>query len=182
MILWHVGATVAIARYVFRDPAMDLRWVAAGSLLPDVLDKPIGALFFNDIFGTHRLWAHALLFPVLLLFGSILATRRAGALRKGLIGLVIGMFIHLLLDGAWVDPEAFLWPLFGFEFPEIIDSDLGALVSRMVRDPLVWIGEAAGLGYLAWLWLRRLSPGGGLRTFARDGKIPLGTAGGAPHE
>lgn len=176
MILWHIGATLAIVRYVFRDPSMDLRWVAAGSILPDVLDKPIGALFFNDTFGTHRLWAHAVLFPIVLLFGFILATKRGSLLRKGLIGLVIGTFVHLLLDGAWVDPEAFLWPLFGLGFPEIVASDLGALLSRMVRDPLVWIGEAAGAGYLVWLWMRRLKPSGGLRSFFRDGKVPLSTS------
>ncbi len=40
MIFWHLGITVLIARYVFRDPNMDLRWLMLGSLLPDVIDKP----------------------------------------------------------------------------------------------------------------------------------------------
>ena len=40
MIFWHLGPTTLIVRYVFRDPAMDLRWVLAGSLLPDLIDKP----------------------------------------------------------------------------------------------------------------------------------------------
>ena len=59
MIFWHVGVTMAVVRYAFRDPAMDLRWVVAGSLLPDVVDKPIGSILFVDTFDSHRLFGHA---------------------------------------------------------------------------------------------------------------------------
>ena len=32
MLFWHVGATIAIARYTFRDDRMDLRMLALGAL------------------------------------------------------------------------------------------------------------------------------------------------------
>lgn len=172
MILWHVGMTLLAVRYVFRDPTMDLRWVVAGSLLPDLIDKPIGSIAFHGTFGTHRLAAHAIVFPVVGLFAAIAATRRGSAIRKGLIGLVIGVLFHLVLDGAWADPEAFWWPFLGIEFPEVADSAFWPLVRRMLSDPWVWAGEAVGAAYLAYL-ARLVPAAGGFAAVARSGRLPL---------
>lgn len=173
MILWHLGATALLVRYVFRDPRMDLRWVLVGALLPDLVDKPIGSVFFNDTLGSDRLVAHAVVFPVVAMFVVLLVTPRGSASRKGLIGLVIGALFHLVLDAAWADPEAFWWPFFGFEFPPRPDSAIGPLLGRMITDPLVWVGEIAGLSYLVYLWRRYLAEPGAVRRFAGDGRIPM---------
>ncbi|MBU1227637.1 MAG: metal-dependent hydrolase [Actinobacteria bacterium] len=173
MIFWHLGATTLAVRYVYRDPAMDLRWVWAGALLPDLIDKPLGSVLFYAHFGAHRLFAHAIVFPVLLFFVVLVATRRGSPLRKGLIGLVIGTLFHLILDGAWMNPEAFLWPLFGWTFPPADPSALWPLLRRMVSDPLVWAGEAAGAVYLAYLWFGYLRQTDGWTGFLRRGTIPL---------
>jgi membrane-bound metal-dependent hydrolase YbcI (DUF457 family) len=176
VILWHFGATVLIVRYVFRDPDMDLRWVLAGSILPDLIDKPIASVFFHDTFGTHRIFAHSIVFPMLAFAVVLVATKRGTNLRRGLIGAVIGVFIHLLLDAAWATPEAFWWPFFGLEFPRVLDSDLMSLLGRMLSDPLVWAGEAAGAAYLVLLWSRYLRAEGALRQFFRaNGRIGLPT-------
>ncbi len=176
MILWHLGATVLIVRYVFRDPDMDLRWVLAGSILPDVIDKPIGSLLFHDTFGTHRLFAHSIVFPMAAFGIALIATKRGTGLRRGLIGLTIGLFVHLLLDAAWATPEAFWWPFFGWEFPKVLDSDLFSLLGRMLSEPLVWAGEAAGAAYIVFLWRRYLAEAGAMRRFVRlDGRVDLPT-------
>jgi len=172
MILWHLGATLLAVRYVYRDPRMDLRWIALGALLPDLIDKPIGSLFFHDTFGTHRLVAHAIVFPVVALFVVLAATRRRGR-RKPAVAVVIGSLFHLVLDGAWADPEAFWWPLLGWEFPRRADSALLPLLGNMLSDPLVWAGEIAGAVYLLYLWRRYLSDAGELRHFLRRGTIPM---------
>ncbi len=174
MILWHVGATLAAVRYVYRDPAMDLRWVVVGSLLPDLIDKPIGSVFWHDTFGTHRLVAHALLFPVVLFF-VVLVVTRGGPMRKALVGLVIGALFHLALDAAWADPESFWWPLFGWELPTQADSAIGPLLRRMVTDPRVWVGEAVGAAFLASLWMRYLREPGARQVALRKGTIPMPT-------
>ncbi len=104
----------------------------------------------------------------------LIATQRGSAIRKGLIGATIGVFVHLLLDAAWASPEAFWWPLFGTEFPRVFDSDLPSLLSRMLSDPLVWAGEVLGLGYLVFLWRRYLGEAGDLRRFATvDGAVAM---------
>ncbi|MCJ7726958.1 MAG: metal-dependent hydrolase [Acidimicrobiia bacterium] len=173
MIFWHLGATTLAVRYIYRDPAMDLRWVWVGGLLPDLIDKPLGSMLFNGYFEAHRLFAHAVVFPVILFFGVLLATGRRSGLRKGLIGLVIGILFHLIIDGAWTEPEAFLWPLFGWSFPATDPSALGPLIRHMVGNPLVWAGEVAGAAYLVYLWSAHLRVEGGWRQFLARGTIPL---------
>lgn len=175
MILWHLGLTTLIVRYVFRDPTMDLRWVLAGSLLPDLIDKPIGAILWNDTFHNHRLFAHALVGPVVLLTIAMLATRRGTTGRRAAVGVVIGCFVHLVLDGVWTSPEAFLWPLFGFDFPRVAGSDFATLVGDTIRSPYTWAGEAIGAAYLLYVWRRHLSRPGELVGFMRTGRVPMRT-------
>ncbi len=183
MLLWHVGGTILIARYVFRDPGMDLRWVALGSILPDLIDKPIASILFHDTFQTHRIFGHALVFPVLLMVVGLVATTRGTAPRRAVFGVVLGVFVHLVLDGAWTAPEGFLWPFFGWTFPPVAGSDFPTLVHRMITDPWVWAGEAAGLGYLVYLWRRYLAAPGALGAAVRTGRVPMpGVAGAGGQE
>ncbi len=151
MILWHVGATLAIVRYVFKDPNMDLRFLAVGSLLPDLIDKPIGSVLFVETFQTARVYGHALVFPVALLVAVMLLTRRGTLRRKALLGLPIGALLHLFLDGQWANPEGFWWPFLGLDFPEMDPARFWPLLKDTVTDPLILAGEAIGLAYLVAL-------------------------------
>jgi inner membrane protein len=173
VFFWHLGGTVLIARYVFRDPKMDLRWLAFGALLPDIVDKPIGSIIWHDTFGAHRIYAHALILPVIALGAAVVFTARGSVARKTAVTVVLGWFVHLVLDGAWASPEAFLWPFFGFDFPIVARSDFATLVGDMISNPWVWVGEALGAGYLVYLWRRHLSELGSLRRFLRDGQVPM---------
>ena len=93
VIFWDVGGAIAIVRYVFRDPNMDLRFVALGAILPNLVDKPIGSLLFWDHFRNGRIYAHALVFSVGLLVVVMLLTRRGTVIRKALVGLAVGQEI-----------------------------------------------------------------------------------------
>ncbi len=174
MIFWHLGATVAIVRYVFKDPAMDLRFLMFGALLPDLLDKPLAALLLADRFETARVYAHALVFPVAVLAVVMLVTRRGTARRKALLGIPIGALLHLFLDAQWAEPAGFWWPFLGWEFPPMEPHRLGPLLRDTITDPLILIAEVAGLAYLAWLYVRGLrNERGGAAHFLRTGHVPL---------
>ena len=69
------------------------------------------------------------------------------------MALGIGWLFHLLLDGMWTDQVVFLWPFFGLDIPAGEMPYWPLAWERALSDPLRWVEEAAGLAYLAWLWV-----------------------------
>ena len=69
MFFWHIGATIAFVRYTFRDEAMDLRYLAVGAVLPNLLDIPVAVAMWTP-WQAPRLVAHSLLFGSMLMAGS----------------------------------------------------------------------------------------------------------------
>ena len=132
MIFWHVGASVLMFRYLFRDPDVDLRFLAAGAIVPDVIDKSIGRVIWADYFQSGRIYAHTLVFFVLTLTVVMIATTRGSRGRRRWVAFSVGVMFHLILDGMWVVPETLLWPLFGWDFIPSID---GLLVRLARPDP-----------------------------------------------
>lgn len=134
MALWFAGGAFVLVWAVFRDTAIDYRLVMAGALLPDLVDAG---------FGGPRL-PHTLLFSVGLLLAVMAATRGRRRLRRQLLALPIGTFLHLVLDGMWTRTEVFWWPGFGTAW---VGAGLPSL-SRPVS--LLLVQEAVGLLCLAW--------------------------------
>ncbi|WP_418888745.1 metal-dependent hydrolase [Methanothrix soehngenii] len=82
---WPPLASIAGWTYLF---------LALGSILPDIIDKPLGLLLFGTP-NMGRTFAHTLLF--LLILGAI--SLRLRDIR--LASLTWGVFIHLILDSMW---------------------------------------------------------------------------------
>jgi hypothetical protein len=150
LILWHVAGALFLFRWVFRDPSVDVRFLVAGVLLPDLIDLTIGTVVAPGL-GTGQLWLHTLIAPSVVVIVVLVATRR-GARRRAWMALAVGMFFHLLLDGMWTSTEVFLWPLFGLDFPAGETPYWPAAWERALDDPWRWAKEAVGLVYLIALW------------------------------
>ncbi len=157
MILWHAGLALAIVWNVFRDPALDHRLVVAGALLPNVVDLAWG----------RPVYAHTLLAPVVVLVAVMLGTRRRRTVRRRLLAVPIGMFLHLVLDGVWMKPGLLWWPLFGTAFPP----------ARLVPPPgLAVVEELAGAWAVGWfVWRFRLGERQRRREFLQRGRLAAGS-------
>ena len=137
MLLWFAGGAVAIVWAVFRDPTFDVRLLIVGALLPDIVDGP---------FGGARV-AHSIVTAVALLTVTMLATIGRRPLRRRLLAVPIGVFLHLVLDGAFGDARLFWWPMSGLAVPAV---QLPSVARGWWNVPL----ELLGLVLLAWLWPR----------------------------
>ncbi len=136
----------SLSRYV------DLRLLLIGSLLPDIIDKPIGTFFFRETFSNGRIFSHSLLFLAIISFiGLYLYKHRR---KTWLLVLSFGTFVHLILDQMWRTPHTLLWPVYGFTFEkgDISDWILG-LIHTLRTDPAVYVPELLGLAILVWfIW------------------------------
>ena len=135
MILWHLGATIALSRYTFRDERMDLRFLAFGALLPDLIDTPSGLIGFS-IFGAMRLFGHSLLFAGVIM-AAILFTTRRGRPRKKWMPVAIGVLIHLFLDAMWASPETLWWPFLGLDFTPAGAADVAEYMGNVIGNSWV---------------------------------------------
>lgn len=134
MFLWFLGVGFVVVVLVFKSPALDYRVVALGTVLPMVDVLP----------GVPDL-LHTLLGAVVLLGVVMLVTRGRRLSRRRWLGLPIGVFVHLVLSGAWTDAELFWWPAFGWAIP---DAPVPAFGQGVVGLLL----ELAGAGALWWSW------------------------------
>jgi membrane-bound metal-dependent hydrolase YbcI (DUF457 family) len=158
VILWHAGMALAIVWNVFRDPALDHRLIVGGALLPDAVDLVSG----------RPAYAHTLLASVAVLVAVMLGTRGHRAVRRRLLALPIGMFLHLLLDGIWTKPALLWWPFFGTAFPP----------ARLVPPlGLALVEELAGAWALGWfVWRFRLREPQRRREFLHRGRLAPGSS------
>jgi membrane-bound metal-dependent hydrolase YbcI (DUF457 family) len=139
LLFAHLGLTLATARFIGKA---DLAFLALGSMLPDIIDKPLGLIAFGSP-SMGRTFAHTLLF-LLLLIGLSIYTRDIR-----LKSMSWGVLAHLALDSMWNSPVTILWPLLG-DFPEVHRLDtlsyLEAIFSGL-RNPGILIPELLGLSY-----------------------------------
>ena len=108
MLFWFVATAVWSVWFVFRDPKFDYRLVAIAALVPDLIDGLRGAV------GP----LHSVVTSIAVLFAIMIATAGRKPSRQRLLALPIGMFIHLIFDGAFSNTKTFWWPLTGISLSE----------------------------------------------------------------
>jgi hypothetical protein len=156
VILWFAGFSVVAVWMIFHDPAFDYRLVVVGALLPDVID-----IWFGGARVTHAFVTSAVVLMVVMM-----ATRHRRTLRRRLLAIPIGMFLHLVLDGMWTDQRVFWWPFLGPSFRGT------SLPSGAHPVAVVVVQEVAGGIALWWAWMRfRLNEPDRRSRFWRTGRL-----------
>jgi len=137
MLLWFLGSAMLTVWFVFTDPRFDYRLLLLGAILPDLIDLPEG----------HAKWAHSLTVAVGVLAAVMLVTAGRKPVRRLLLGLPIGMLLHLVFDGAFASTKVFWWPFSG---------SWGSVRVPSIDRPwaLAVLLELAGAAMLWWAWRR----------------------------
>jgi hypothetical protein len=148
----HIGITTAIIKkYEKIDDTIniDYRYVFVGSILPDLIDKPINMLLHHGFILEGRLIGHTLLFAIFLLFLGSMNLMQKNNGNIFILGLC--SLIHIVLDGIWLCPQVLFFPLFG------VDSILNF---HMVKIPILttlfssnfyrFLGEILGVFFLVY--------------------------------
>ena len=156
MFFWFAGLSFAAVLIVFSSPALDYRMVMAGAVAP-VAEGFIGGPWV----------LHALIAPVTALTLVMLLTQNRRLVRRQWLGIPIGMFMHLVLDGSWSNAEEFWWPFLG-----VSDVLGGSQVPEFGRPFIVvFVMEAIGLGALVFLVRRLDLLGEGRELFLTKGQL-----------
>lgn len=136
MLIWFLVLAPILVAEVFRSPMIDYRLVALGAVLP----------LAEIVTGVNVL--HTLLGAVVVMTVVMLSTQKRRLLRRRLLGVPIGLFVHLILDASWTRAELFWWPAFGFDFGP-------STLPEFDRPLIVGVAlELIGLGAAVWAFRR----------------------------
>lgn len=135
---------------------MDYRVLLIGSLLPDLIDKPLGDIFFYGAFQNGRIIAHTLVFNILLTALAIYALKKWKSVWP--LILAFGSVLHLILDQIWLEYYTFLWPLYGWSFPKVDTVDffgwLPTMLYNLTTIVAIYVPEIIGFSILIWFAVR----------------------------
>ena len=136
-------AGVRLLSFTSLGNRLDIRLLLIGSLLPDIIDKPLGQFFFRETFNNGRIFCHTLLFLILItLAGYYLYRNRR---KAWLLVLSFGTFIHLIQDQMWLAHETLLWPIYGLAFEKIDLTRWTQNILYVLRtDPGTYVPEIVG--------------------------------------
>ncbi len=123
MLFWFLLTAPFLVAEIFKSPMVDYRLVAVGAALPLI------ELALPNAFVLHTLFA-----PVLVLTVVMVTTIGRRLVRRRLLGIPIGMFFHLLLDGTWASASLFWWPAFGLSFSELAVPETTSLGFRLILE------------------------------------------------
>jgi hypothetical protein len=102
MFIWFAAASFLIVAMVFDSPAVDYRIVMLGGVAP-VFEGAVGGPWL-----LHTLAGCVVVFAVV-----VIATRGRRLAARRAVGLPIGLLLHLVLDGTWLNRSLFWWPFGG---------------------------------------------------------------------
>jgi hypothetical protein len=172
----HIAYTLAACDLLKeRLPALqkvDYRLLAVAATGPDLIDKPLAALYFYRRYRAAVLFAHTLLVHLAVL--SVAVGRKPPGWPY-----LLAFNGHALLDRLWLFRDTWYWPLRGWRFhvwrkAGSEQADMGlAYWYTFTRRPELWIWELGGI--LAGLWFvfrHRLYRLDRLGSFLRTGRLP----------
>ena len=172
LLAGHIGITLAVAKYAprsirdinnrlrmprrihtFTQPwteRLDDRALIVGSMLPDIVDKPL-ALFLAPTLVGHSLrnYGHTLVFAVAILAVAIALV--ALTKRQWPLTLAWASAGHLVLDMMWFSHQILFWPFITSDFSPRYIHEWGPHA-----DPIYFGAEALGLIVICWIVFRLL--------------------------
>ncbi len=155
MFFWFAGLAFVLVAVVFESPNLDFRLVMFGAVLPS-LESLIGSPWM----------LHTLAMSVAVFAAIALIFQGKRLVQRRWIGLAIGMFFHLVLDGTWANTKLFWWPAFGNVLGE-------GRTPELERGWLLVVMELIGIAVLVWLVnTRDLRDPENARRFLKTGHLP----------
>ena len=150
-----------------RISSVDYRIVLLGSLLPDIIDKPLWFFIGDDTPLSGRDYSHTLLFNLVLLIGGLVLLKYR---RAWLLILSLSSFMHLIFDEMWNHPVTIFWPLLG---PLLEGETVGwfsSMFQALFSHPGTYVPEIIGL-VIMLLFAYRLVVKKRVFTFIRRGVV-----------
>jgi len=170
--LSHIGFTTAAMKGLekgLRLHRLDYRVLIFASLVPDLIDKPLGVLLAGSYEYESRAFGHSLAFLVGI--GLLMAIQKLWTRNVWLLPVFLGVLFHDALDVMWLHPGIFFWPMEGWQFPKPVNEAWQGFVQigGYKIKQLDFLDNISVL-FILYFFMRS-ALGGRLLEFIRTGKL-----------
>jgi len=146
LLFGHIGLTLGIFYLlsVLTKRKFSYPLIIIGSILPDIIDKPLGRIILP--LGSGRLIGHTLVFLLILIIIGI--SLISIGFYWQMLTLALADALHLIEDRMWEQPAILFWPLLGgFHFHKAISINeyiLDLLQGLHPSLSISFVSEVAG--------------------------------------
>jgi membrane-bound metal-dependent hydrolase YbcI (DUF457 family) len=162
-----IGSIIGLVAFRYLKDRTVVVLTMVGSILPDLIDKPLGHIILNGSIDYGRIYAHSGLFLVGAIILGLAYHRKRGSWI--MMGLAIGVLSHFVLDSMWELPVTVFYPLLGdfglHHFPNYVADSLAKELGSVYE----WLFGASVLMVLLFTYRDKLR--GPVKKAA--GRIPL---------
>lgn len=149
---------------------IDYRLVLVASLLPDIIDKPLGLIILPVTLGSSRNLGHTILFLLVLFLLGLFFLKKRADFRLLLVAYC--STIHLALDRMWERPQVLFWPFLGYKFSHSDPTEwINRVTTNALAHPDVYIPEIVGI-VICILFAVHLLKNKAVIKFIRNGIFP----------
>jgi hypothetical protein len=121
-----------------------------GSMLPDLIDKPLGHILLYNSIDYGRIYAHTGLFLLAVLAIGMAYRRSTGSWV--LVALAVGVLSHLVLDSIWEIPVTLYYPLLGDFGQHYYPNYIGDSLAKELGSAYEWLFGASVLSMLLYAY------------------------------
>jgi membrane-bound metal-dependent hydrolase YbcI (DUF457 family) len=156
LILCHlfIGLVIGLVIFQYLGDRRAIILAAVGSILPDLVDKPLGHILLSNTIDFGRIYAHSGLFFISILVIGIVYHRKKGSWI--VMALAVGILSHLLLDSMWEMPVTILYPFLGDFGHHYFPNYVGESFSREIRNSYEWVFGVSSLSMVLYHYRERL--------------------------
>jgi hypothetical protein len=145
-----IGLIIGFILYEFFHDRTIIVFVAIGSVLPDVVDKPLGYIIFGSTLDNGKIFFHGLIIVILFFITGLIVWKLFKS--HSFIFIAVGIFLHQLVDMMWRQPVAWYYPLLGpYQAKAPTDYFLDALIAELTSvNEWIFVVALLAIAYLLY--------------------------------
>lgn len=132
-----IGLIAGFILYEYYNDENIIIFSALGSVLPDIVDKPLGHLVLNSVLDNGKIYFHSLIIVLLFTAAGIFVWRYYHS--NSFLCVAFGMIIHQLVDFMWNKPVNWYYPFFGPYQTEVHRDYVLSVVVSELSSPTEWV-------------------------------------------
>lgn len=145
-----IGLIIGFILYEFFHDWTIIVFVAIGSVLPDVVDKPLGYIIFGSTLDNGKIFFHGLIIVLLFFITGLIVWKLFKS--HSFIFIAVGIFLHQLVDMMWRQPVNWYYPLLGpYQVNAETDYFLNALNAELTSvTEWIFVVALLAIAYLLY--------------------------------